>query len=276
MKDDKILVMEELNEFLGKYLVFLKKIVDENKNKQFNLFERTFLDFVSRNKNNINGIDVLLKEFVHNEFIIVPIASVMRTITADGLTIAYLSTFFTDDLKEEQNTINNEIKSLHLEILRTRKEISKIERPDENLSFDKEGDYYNFENEDLKSKKDLHKTSKAYLIEGDFKLPNGNLSEKSKYDRVNLLLDFESKIDAKYCYLANKYFSQYYHYSPLGGLISRTKNQEILEFDIQQIKVGLVATFFILTNILEKINFIKNEDILELKSLANNLARDKS
>lgn len=267
--------MVELNVFLEKFLKLLKNIINEKeKVKPFKRFEATFLDFVSRTKNNVNGVNVLLKEFESNEFIIVPIASIMRTITVDGITIAYLSTFLTDNLKEDQTTFINEINSLHLETLQIRSEISKIENPSKIIYI--EDDFYDENNNNkLKNRKQLHQTSLQSLIGGNYKLSkNGFLSEKNKLDRINISSS-ELKFDVKYCYLANKYFSQYYHYSPIGGIISRTKNQETLDFDIQQIKVGLVASFFILTKILEDINFIKNEDIIELISLADNLARDE-
>ena len=64
----------------------LTKVKEKYNNKNVKYYESTILNFVSRSKNNLKGLKLLLEQVPGDEFLLVPINSIMRTISSDGLT----------------------------------------------------------------------------------------------------------------------------------------------------------------------------------------------
>ena len=147
----------------------LNKLRIAYKNKDVELYEYTILNFVSRNANNLNGVRILLEDLKTDTFLIIPISSIMRTISSDALTITYLISFLSKNLGEIQTTFKNELNSLSLEHFQLLQEF----KPEfKNLSF--------YKDDKIKTRTDFHKDSDKEILR-DRDLSNSKfLTEKNK------------------------------------------------------------------------------------------------
>ena len=228
----------------------LTKVIEKynNKNDKVELYEFTILNFISRLNNNLKGLKYLLEQLINDEFLLVPISSIMRTISSDGLTLPYLMSFLSNILTDEQTTFRNELNSTSIEHHHLLIElIPEIK----NLSF------YNENSTKLKKRFDFHSSSSQEIIGDKSKLSNKNfLTEKDKKIRVNYCFDekigffnlqeiqnSDIKKNFEICYFSNKWFSQYYHYNHLNSTFSTNKTSEFVYFEIQQISKCLKSTF---------------------------------
>ncbi len=56
---------------------------------------------------------------------------------------------------------------------------------------------------------------------------------------------------AKQCFVYNKFFTQYYHYNPTGGLIGRTFSCEEMEIFYKAI-IYSISAFFLIFPVIER------------------------
>lgn len=227
----------------------LNKLRITYKNKEVKLYEYTILNFISRNSNNLNGVKLLLEHLKTETFLIVPISSIMRTISSDALTITYLLSFLSKNLDEVQTTFMNELNSLSLEHFQLLKEFSPEFK---NPSF--------YKDNKIKTRTDFHTDSDKEIIREQDLSNSKFLTEKNKLLRINYSIDenigvlnfsksenANYKIKIKNCYEANKWFSQYYHYNSLNSELSTSKSKEIVEIDLEQISICIKDSFSLLT-----------------------------
>jgi hypothetical protein len=230
-----------------KYLTKVKEKYINNDDK-IKLYEFTILNFISRLNSNLKGLKYLLEQLIYDEFLLVPINSIMRTISSDGLTLLYLMSFLSDNLTDEQTTFRNELNSTSIEHHHLLIELIPEMK---NTSF------YNENSTKLKKRFDFHSSSSLEIIGDKSKLSNKNfLTEKDKKIRVNYCIDekigffnlqeiqnSDIKNNFEICYFSNKWFSQYYHYNHLNSNFSTNKTSEFVYFEIQQISKCLKSTF---------------------------------
>ncbi len=128
-------------------------------------YEGVFLDLATRHRENINGAVILMQCLLENSFVKIPLAAILRSLTADSLTSLYLYTLFVPS-ETKQITLENEIRCLEMEYKKFRKEVAEKET--------KEISRCNIE-----TRQTIHESSdKAMLSEP--MLQGGMLSEKKK------------------------------------------------------------------------------------------------
>lgn len=247
----------ELVDEISNQIEYLKKFKEKYNNLDVKYYEFTILNFISRSKNNLKGLKLLLEQVPSDEFLLVPINSIMRTISSDGVTLSYLMSFLSNDLNETQETFLNELYSISTEHFHILKEFDP----------DFVNKFYFDEDLNIKKRRDFHKNSNLDII-GDFKLStNSFLSEKHKLSRINYALDekkgmFQLKeiqnSDIKKsvitCYETNKWFSQYYHYNHLNSQYSTTKTDNDIFCETQQISSCVKSSFSILSIFINYLN----------------------
>lgn len=223
-----------------------------NNDNEIKLYEFTILNFISRQNSNLKGLKYLLEQLVNNEFLLVPISSIMRTISSDGLTLPYLMSFLSNNLTDEQTTFRNELNALSIEHHYLLNELGIVKK---NLNF------YIDNSDKLKKRLDFHLNSDEKITGEKSKLPNNHfLSEKNKKLRIKKSLDerlgiFKTKEIKKLdiiskveiIYFSNKWFSQYYHYNHLNSNFSTNKTSELMYLEIQEISECLKSVFSILS-----------------------------
>lgn len=247
MEIDKII--DELLKEISLNIEILNKLRITYINKKIELYEFTILNFVSRNANNLNGVRILLEQLKTETFLIVPISSIMRTISSDALTLSYLLSFLSKNPDDVQITFRNELNSLSLEHFQLLKEFSPAFK---NPSF--------YKDNKIKTRRDFHTDSDKEIIREQDLSNSKFLTEKNKLLRINYSIDkkigvliFSENENANYrfkiknCYETNKWFSQYYHYNSLNSELSTNKSKEILEIDLEQISICIKDSFSLLT-----------------------------
>lgn len=247
----------ELIDEVSTQIEYLEKVKEKYNNKNLKPYEFTILNFVSRLKNNLKGLKILLEQLLYDDFLLVPINSIMRTISSDGITLPYLMSFLSNNLNDNQETFLNELHSISTEHFHILKEFNP----------DFVNEFYFDEDLNIKKRNEFHKTSHIDII-GDFKLSTKSfLSEKHKLSRVNYSIDEKKGIygleeiqnsdikkNVKTCYETNKWFSQYYHYNHLNSQYSTKKTEDVMFFETQQISNCVKSSFSILSIF---INYLK-------------------
>lgn len=248
----KRIFIKELNNNIEHYILELEKITSSCNGKVVDWKLFTYLTIVSRTKNNLKGILNLINIIETDNFILLPINSIMRNISSDLLTFSYLSTFLSEVLNESQITFKNELDSLDTEYYFLLKDLnSNIEIPKY---------YLDKENIKIKKRKNFHINSDIKILGKDYKFSNNNfLTEKAKKDRIDYFVENKIGIytllkNENYeifdymisFYFSNKWFTQYYHYNSYNSKLSTSKKDEILIFELNQIKTCIVKSFLVL------------------------------
>ena len=216
-------VLKDYSDYLQKKLRCPSQKVDG--------YEGVFLDLAIRHRENINGTLILMQCLLENSFIKIPLAAVLRSLMADSLTSLYLYTLFVPS-ETKQITLENEIRCLDMEYQRFQKEVAEIEAKEISKC-------------DIKEREQIHGSSDKALF-SRFMLQGKMLSEKKKYEHIKEKMpDTDMCQLAKQCFVYNKFFTQYYHYNPMGGLIGRTFSQEEMEIFYKAIIYSISAFRFI-------------------------------
>ncbi len=238
--------------YIEKNIIFLEKIIIQHNNKEVEWTLSTYLDFVSRTKNNLKGIKSLLNFVPNDEFYLLPINSIMRTISSDMLTFSYLLTFLSKEINFNQITFKNELDSIATEHYFLIKDLK-------DGNHDIPSFFLNGKNE-IKNRKEFHATSDINIIGNNYKFPNNIfLSEKSKFERINYFIEYKLGIyylltNENCCtkkhmtdfYFLNKWFTQFYHYNYFNSKLSLKKSNEIYEFELNQIYKCIDSSFIVL------------------------------
>lgn len=243
-------IIFELNNKISKQIEYLEEKIVIFNGHNVKYHEFTILNFISKFKSNLKGLKILLNCFSNDEFLLIPINSVMRSVSSDGLTLSYLMSFLSNDLNDKQVTFLNELKSISTEHFYLLKEFNSNYIDQEFLDGKSK----------IKNRIQFHVNSDENII-GDVKILSLNtfLSEKKKLERVNYSFDekkgifglddiqkFDIKTHIKTCYETNKFFSQYYHYNHLNSkFITSKKNDQVLS-EIRQISCCIKSSFLIL------------------------------
>jgi len=258
--------MRDLTTILQDYVSVLES--DVPKNIYVSIFQSTFLDFIFRNRENIKGVIKLLDEFDNEDFIFLPLSSILRTISTDTLTVYYLMTFLSQNLKEDQITFENEVNSLKTESIRSMHKIMEYEKKlgledVQNINFDEQLYKKNSDGKRvLKNRKDFHFSSDPEVL-NNYQNNSKFLSEEMKFKRVESYFENNDNFRRNiYLLFTNyKYISFYYHYTPIGGRLSRSF--EISDFRRMQ---GIINTSIMsIIHIIGLLEFIDKETISKVK-----------
>lgn len=223
---------------LSKYSDYLQSELHYSGNVK--IHEGVFLDLAFRHKENMKGVVILMDRLITDDFIKVPLASILRSLTADALTSLYLYTLLNDS-NEVQTTFTNEIRWLNIEFRKAQREIAISENGNVSDISSELSELLNDKKTNFKTRNDIHKTSaenllsqkmmKGVMLSESMKL--GHIEEKySKHDIYKV---------AKRCFTFNKYFTQYYHYNTVGGEIGRTFTNDEIEFFYKSIAICIFS-----------------------------------
>ncbi len=218
--------MEELIKNLKDYVTLLDS--EFPKDVSVNIFQKTFMDFAFRNREIIKAVIKLLDSYENEDFLFLPLASILRLLSTDTLTIYYLITFLSDNLREKQITFENELNALRIESIISMDKIIEYENElgltdIQQIQYD--DDMYKLNNEGkkvLKNRKDFHLNSNPKILK-NYNKPGKFLSEEAKIDRIKEFIENDNVKRNIYSLFKNyKYLTFYYHYTPIGGRLSRT------------------------------------------------------
>jgi ABC-type antimicrobial peptide transport system permease subunit len=190
--------MEELIKNLKDYVTLLDS--EFPKDVTVNIFQKTFMDFAFRNREIIKAIIKLLDSYENEDFLFLPLASILRLLSTDTLAIYYLITFLSDNLKEKQITFENELDALRVESIISMDKIIEYEN-ELGLSYIKpirhDANMYKLNNKGskiLKNREDFHLNSNRKILK-NYNNTRKFLIEEAKINRVKEFIEDENVTD---------------------------------------------------------------------------------
>lgn len=187
---------------LSEYSSILRENDPDGVGKKVSVMKGVFLDFWLKHMMNIEGAICLLPKLQKNVYYKIPLIAILRSLTADALTISYLRSFEKDD-----QTFVNEINCLQDEVSITIHKISEVESGAKR------------EKPVIKKRIEHHRSSSPELLTEKINVDKKFLTEEMKREHLETrgLLDEATKK----VFLFNKLFTMNYHYSVVGGNIAR-------------------------------------------------------
>jgi len=256
--------VEKLKAIIEKYLVVVNNFIQteielQKRGKKLNDVQRVANDFLSRTFLNVKAVLELLELYKIQRGMILPIGLILRSICSDFLTLCYLSTF-SGNKNEVNESFLNELRLFQRDSVRSVMEVAEMEidiqrflkgipkqslgkdellkmhekiRNNFSFLFNKKGGY--------KVASELRATSdKRFFYKKEFKEPNGFVTEKYKWKRIE-----KDEVLNKYIlvYFSHKLFSQFQHYSKLSvDLLDKGAEDHMFYYLVLSIDSVFIAT----------------------------------
>ncbi len=188
---------------LSEYSSILRENDPDGVGKKVPIMKGVFLDFWLKHMMNIEGAICLLPKLRENVYYKIPLTAILRSLTADALTISYLRSF-----ERDEQTFVNEINCLQDEVSITTHKIKEVESGEKR------------EKPVIKKRLEHHRSSSPELLTEKINVDGIKfLTEEMKREHLATrgLLDNATKK----VFLFNKLFTMNYHYSVVGGNIAR-------------------------------------------------------
>ncbi|MBS2099137.1 hypothetical protein [Carboxylicivirga linearis] len=206
--------------------------------QQVNLHEKIILDLILKYRKNLAIIILGLEHHVNDSFITIGLSNNFRVIAADTLTLAYMLSFLSPNIEDEQIAFRNEVNALNNEFIHQKLEIFRVELgkelADKRMQKLHPGSYkQKNKNTILKNRDDFHlhgpkerykrlpnypKEKSPDSIISNCLASGAFLTERSKFKRLKEVTNFSSSQNV---YINYKYFSMFYHYTPVAGDMAR-------------------------------------------------------